>query len=96
MTNLELWTPELSGQADKQGWNLFECSGSVGGDLQLQRDDEMGVFESDEQAWKFVVTQAENKDILAITALSELALKNPKELLCIKEYCAGELDKSVV
>jgi len=86
MEKLKLWTDEHSAKAEKQGWNLFYCQGSANGILQLMRDDEMAVFDTDEQAWVFVASQAKNGNMLAITALAQLVISNPKEIDAIKSY----------
>jgi hypothetical protein len=63
-----LWTSEYSRVADPQGWNLFESAS----ELQIQRDDEAGLFADDEAAAKHVQAMADVGDPLAIRAIQAL------------------------
>jgi hypothetical protein len=83
MANTEkLWTEGHALKAQNQGWNLFNADG----ELQLQREDEMGIFETDHEAWEFVYAQSIQKDNTAIIALARIAAESPKELKKIKEH----------
>lgn len=72
-------TKEAREEAQEQGWHLFASPRSTSeahGDvieLQIQRDDESGVFEDDDAAWLFVVEEAHlNPESAAATALQIL------------------------
>lgn len=65
------WTGEDSVAASEQGWDIFESSGDVV-ELQLQRNDEMGIFASDDEAALFVKTRAAEGDPLAQKAIAHL------------------------
>lgn len=68
MKTESMWETKHSAQASAQGWDIFECDGAV----QLQADDEAGVFCSDEDALAFVVSQAAKGDELARLALEQI------------------------
>ncbi|HEP6430584.1 TPA: hypothetical protein VDB83_004907 [Burkholderia cenocepacia] len=61
------WTSEDCAIADKQGWNLFDVDGS--GYLEIQRDDEAQVFESDDDALAYVREQAQGGCPVALKAM---------------------------
>jgi hypothetical protein len=65
------WTTEDCAAADAQGWNLFESHGDMV-ELQIQRDDEGGVFADDEAAAKHVQVMADVGDPVAIRAIQAL------------------------
>ena len=69
--NKVVWTKEDSIAASKQGWCVFE---SVGDEVefQLQREDEMEVFASDDDAAAFVKAKALEGDALAKKAIGVL------------------------
>lgn len=48
------WTIEDSESATLEGWNLYHSEGSIDGDRQVQRNDDQGLLEDDEQAWAIV------------------------------------------
>ena len=52
------WTRSDSIAATAEGWDVFECIGSDNGPWQLQRDDELEVFEDDPAAWVHVWDKA--------------------------------------
>lgn len=63
---------EAREEAREQGWDLFEAHGDVI-ELQLQRDDESGVFKDDDATWLFVIEEAHrNPDSAAATVLQIL------------------------
>ncbi len=66
------WTGADSAAASKQGWDLFQSEGGKVEELQLQCDDEAGIFKTDDEAAAFVKTQAEAGDELAIKAIQRL------------------------
>lgn len=56
--------------ADKEGWYIVESSGSSQPDsYQIQRNDEMSVFKSDEDVVKFVIQKANERSLIHIAAL---------------------------
>ncbi len=87
----ENWTEEDNKNAMLQGWNLFNAYTTKGEELQLQRIDEpewlngIPVFQSDEEAWKFVWEESLKGDKTCINALARLVLENPEEAIKIKE-----------
>lgn len=101
MTNLMIerrviqmdWTAADHAAAEREGWDLFDCSGSAHGNLQLQRfdcPDEVATapvpypFNSDPDVWRHVRTRAAAGSALHQKALSVLELANPAELRRIK------------
>jgi len=69
--NKVVWTKEDSIAASKQGWCVFESVGDEV-ELQLQREDEMEVFASDDEAALFVKTKAAEGDAIAQKAIAYL------------------------
>lgn len=65
-------TARESEQACAEGWGLFEVFGSArrpDGSLEIEKDDEADIFESDEAAVAFVRAQAEKGSALHRYAL---------------------------
>ncbi|MEE3755212.1 hypothetical protein [Mycobacterium intracellulare] len=84
-----VWLGEDSAAASREGWDLFECSGSEHGDLQLQRFDCPAEVESapdpypfvmDADVWRHVRTRAADGSALHKKALAVLGTRNPEEL----------------
>jgi len=73
------WHRRYGDHADAQGWSLFECTSDDHAPIELQRDDEMAIFDNDEQAWRFVVRNAQAGDLACATALHVLAACSPQE-----------------
>ena len=48
------WNNKDSKSATKEGWDLFFCSGSADGILQVQRIDELNILKDDVEAWEVV------------------------------------------
>ena len=69
MTEQE-WNIEHSEEAASQGWGLFD-SDSRG--LEIERDDDAGIFDSDEDALKYVERQAARGNACAVEALRLVA-----------------------
>lgn len=65
--------------AHEQGWSLFECTARDHAPIELQRDDGLAYFVSDEAAWIFVVAAAQRGDLACATALHVLASESPRE-----------------
>ncbi|WP_157681612.1 hypothetical protein [Mycobacterium sp. JS623] len=90
MTDVQAdWSDEDSAAASREGWDLFECSGSDHGDMQLQRfdcPDEVEnapipyPFDSDADVWRHVKTRAADGSPLHRKALDLLSVRNPAEL----------------
>lgn len=72
MTEAE-WTIEHGEEAESQGWNIFE-SDERG--LEIQRDDEAGIFDTDEDAVKYVERQAARGNECAASALRLVGKKS--------------------
>jgi hypothetical protein len=53
MQNWERWTKQHSEEANYQGWNVFAVEGNRH-NLEIQRVDELEVFDSDQDALDFV------------------------------------------
>ena len=64
----------------KEGWDLFFSEGSVSGDYQIQRIDEMGVFENDIEAIKFVYKKALEGSKRHRKVLARIMILNPQEI----------------
>ena len=95
MTEVEekaFWGLPQRKAAHEQGWGIFEIvhsevraqklvDGRPYGDrpFELQKDDEMDVFEQDADAWAFVCERAAAGDELCKTALQFLAENSPAE-----------------
>lgn len=91
-TNTPVWSNEDSAAAAEQGWAIFTTSRDVASEkelvngkpyghrpFELQRDDEMGVFEDDAAAHVFVRDAAAKGDGLAQRALAYLQVVSPLE-----------------
>ncbi|UBV20370.1 MULTISPECIES: hypothetical protein [Mycolicibacterium] len=83
-----VWLGEDHAAASREGWDLFECSGSDHGDLQLQRfdcPDEVECaptpypFATDTDVWRHVRARAEGGSALHRKALAILRSANPDE-----------------
>jgi hypothetical protein len=59
--NVSKWTDAHSEEADYQGWNLFAIDGNQS-KLEIQKVDELEVFESDSDALEFVRAWANATD----------------------------------
>lgn len=62
------WTDACQQQAFDQGWGIFAVDGNED-DLEIQRLDETMVFDSDGDAFEYVLSLARNGDPIAILAL---------------------------
>lgn len=51
----EMFTEDMRRIAEEEGWNLFENHRGIG----IERDDERGIFDTDEEAFDFVVRLAD-------------------------------------
>ena len=94
---LEVFDPLLSWDATHgqraydQGWGLFTTLDADHSPIELQRDDGMGIFDSDEQAWRFVVRNAQAGDLACATALHVLAVESPAEHAAIIAHVTERL-----
>jgi hypothetical protein len=88
-----VWTVEDSVAATREGWDLFECSGSAHGPLQLQRFDwpaevegapDPYPFDTDDDVWRHVRTHAATGSALHRKALDVLCERNPAEFRRVK------------
>jgi hypothetical protein len=70
--------------ARKEGWGLFDAE-QMGIPLQIQRQDDLGVFETDDDAVKFVKSKAEEGSELHKKALEILKAQSPEEYERIME-----------
>ena len=75
------WSKQDSIEATKEGWDLYDSTGSVDGDLQIQRNDEQNLLSEDSDAWKIVKGGSESHHIKAMELLK---VNNPKEYKRIK------------
>ena len=73
-------------QAEDEGWAIFTAN--TGPEFQIQRDDEQGIFEEDEDAWKFVAEQANAGSAYHQQALLFLGANAPEELALIRDKFA--------
>lgn len=74
-----LFTKEEALQNQLEGWDIFHCWSSCGGDWQLQRIDDDEMFFSDKGAWLFVKGMASKGNDRCMKALDFLKSANPKE-----------------
>ena len=71
---------QINHRSFEHGWAIFDCIGSANSDYQLQKDDEAGVFDSDDDVWEHVCARAlENPDGLEAEALEWLRHNCPDE-----------------
>lgn len=73
-----------STQAMEESWAIFQCFGSQAGDWQLQKLDEERVFDTDDQAWDFVIRKAAEGSEYHLSALR-----------FIREHCDDEFERLV-
>lgn len=78
--------------ADKEGWCISECWGSVDGEWQLQRDDEANVFEYDDDAWAHVLARARAGSKPHRRALAFIQANNPDYFDMLIETADGLLN----
>lgn len=64
----DLWTEEHRQHASAQGWGVFAIDGDEDM-LEIQRLDEADIFDSDEDAYAFVIDMARKDDQVALLAL---------------------------
>jgi hypothetical protein len=62
-------------QANSEGWGIFDCDGSSNGPWQLQKCDELGIFEFDSDAWLFVYNKAQKLPSI-LTAMFQIVMIN--------------------
>lgn len=67
----------------EEGWDLFFSDGSDSGDYQIQRIDEMNLFENDIEAIKFVYKKALEGSKRHRKALARIMILNPQEIKLI-------------
>jgi len=88
---LPRWDGRASAAAARQGWNLFEVSASGPCPVELQRDDEAGVFAHDAEAHAHVMARAAAGDWVARQALAYLRLHAPAAYEAVRRAgAAGE------
>lgn len=86
-----VFTTEQENQMFSEGWGVFEVDTDQD-DLQIQKLDESDVFESDQQAWAFVIEQAKQGSVLHRHILAHFKANCPSEYAL---YTSGvELDLS--
>jgi hypothetical protein len=73
------WTKADSEAADREGWNLFTSAGSVHGPFTIQKDDEMAVFASDDDAMRHIRSKMDEGSELHIKVVEILKSINPAE-----------------
>lgn len=74
------WSDKDNHFAAGEGWSIFRCDGgSDHGSYQLQKDDEIGAFEDDGEAWRHVVNQATAGSRVHQRALNFLRRESPVE-----------------
>ena len=94
-----LWLAEDHAAASREGWDLFECSGSDDGDVQVQRFDcpaevecapDPYPFTTDADVWLHVRARAASGSALHLKALAILGVRNPDELQRIERVPAAQ------
>jgi hypothetical protein len=72
-------------QAVREGWSIFDCSGSDNGRWQLQKCDDSDKCSTDLVAWDHVRTAADAGSEYHASALKFLEQHNPDEFRLIRE-----------
>jgi hypothetical protein len=67
----------------KEGWDLFFSQGSDSGDYQIQRIDEIKLFNNDIEAIRFVYKKALEGSKRHRKALARVMILNPQEIKLI-------------
>lgn len=80
------WYERYGGQANAEGWNIFDSHGSENGPWQIQRDDDMGQFPNDDAVWTYVWQRAQQGSVMHQEALEIIKEHNPQEYQSIREY----------
>lgn len=83
------WRGGQSDDALDDGWDIFETLSPGHADFEIERDDELELFDSDEAAWRHVVGRAAQGSELHVKALAFLALNAYDELLGIARVLCG-------
>lgn len=73
------WTPAHSEMAAREGWNIFEAIGHDDGDYQIQRHDEAGILDSDQEAWQLVWAKSRAGSALHLHAVAVISALNLPE-----------------
>ena len=86
------WTVADRALASKEGWDLFDSSGSENGPVQIQSFDmpeegEATLAGGDMEAWEIVWHGAARGIAHHVKALAILADENPIELASIRKWC---------
>ena len=81
--NIKDWTSDDSDKANAEGWGLAIAYREVP-TIEIQRMDEMAIFDSDESAWLHVYNGFLTGNKLHVKALYILAEENPTEFNNIK------------
>lgn len=87
----EEWPGAAANASAEEGWGLFDASGSSNGRTQLQRCDDMKAFESDDDAWTFVVDQAKAGSERHIAALRLVKRYNRVEAEAITRFTGFDI-----
>lgn len=99
------WEDAHHATAQRQGWGLFETFSRVvcavrsrhlvvsdgHPPIELQRDDDLDLFDNDEGAWLHVVRTAQAGDIACASALHLLAVESPDEHHAIMDHWRNHL-----
>lgn len=80
------WEDAHHATAQRQGWGLFETLSDGHPPIELQRDDDLDLFDNDEGAWLHVVRTAQAGDIACASALHLLAVESPDEHHAIMDH----------
>lgn len=73
------WTFEDSVAAHVEGWDIFECWGSLNGPWQIQKFDDEDRYAEDNEVWSLVRQRAAAGSALHQKALDFLQVHNPRE-----------------
>lgn len=94
--NNDLWSHAHSQAAIREGWDVFECSGSSNGAWQIQRIDspedvvgfdvEIPLLLNDEAAWRIV---CEGTAPHHIAAREFIRSENPAEFYAMQRLCSS-------
>lgn len=79
-------------QSADEGWVVSDCDGSENGPWQIQKLDHLAMFPSDGDAWRHVITKADEGSAYHQAALDFIREHNPIEANAIAIFRKDFLD----
>lgn len=71
-------TPQEEEIASNEGWGVFDVDGNET-EFQIQKSDDAAIFETDQEAWSFVISKAFNGSALHQKAVAFIKANSPAE-----------------